>query len=385
MMGFKTAYGHFTSGGTIANYEMIYRAIKKNEFQLNQYKKMAIVVPASAHYSWKKGAELFGGSRTIELKVCALDEEAKLDPSSLENILHECFAENILPIAVVSVFAGTELGIIDPLDKIIKVIKKIEETYEIKIWHHADAAYGGFFCSLLNMKNTEISKTSLRALKSLKYADSITIDPHKLGYTPYSSGCFICKSAKNYYLFRTTAAYVDFNKKSDVGQFTLEGSRSAAGATAVYLSAKTLGFGQNGLGRIIKRSIQNKKLLETAINSLSEFACTENDGTNIVTFVLKAQGKSLKEINILTKKIYEVINQPQNSSSDSFMMSKTILSKGFDKFIEKQCRVWNIKKDTDELFLIRCTVMNPFFNSAHAKTSDIEKFKEFLRAMTLKI
>ena len=383
MMGLRTAYGHFTSGGTIANYEMIYRAIKKNEPLLKKYQKFALIVPTSAHYSWKKGVELFGGSRTLELKQCRLNADAKMDVENLEKILHECINDNILPIAVVSVLAATELGIVDPLDKIIKVIKKIEARYKIKIWHHSDAAYGGFFCSLLNVKDTGLSIQTRYALKSLKYADSITIDPHKLGYAPYSSGCFICKSAKDYYIYRTNAAYVDFKKKKDVGQFTLEGSRSAAGAAAVYLTDKTLGFGSDGLGRILKRSINNKQQLEIAVNSMNDFFCTQNDGTNILTFVYKSNSHSLKEINRQTKRLYETALKNYSANDSSFIMSKTILSSGFKKFIEKNCRNWNVKKDTDELFLIRCTIMNPFFNSVHAKKSDIEKFKEYLMFLTV--
>ncbi len=46
MMGFKAAYGHFTSGGTVANYEMLFRARAKVEQRGHSMESAVLLVPA---------------------------------------------------------------------------------------------------------------------------------------------------------------------------------------------------------------------------------------------------------------------------------------------------------------------------------------------------
>jgi glutamate/tyrosine decarboxylase-like PLP-dependent enzyme len=95
-----------------------------------------------------------------------------------------------------------------------------------------DAAYGGFFCSLPKDDETVINDTIINALNSIKLDNSFTIDPHKLGYVPYSSGAFICKSKREYFSQKTDASYINFDKNKHKGTQTLEGSRSASGAVS---------------------------------------------------------------------------------------------------------------------------------------------------------
>lgn len=42
------------------------------------------------------------------------------------------------------------------------------------------------------------------------------------------------------------------------------------------------------------------------------------------------------------------------------------------------CREANIKRDTDQFFLIRCTIMNPFIKSKHYKKSLINEFVNYI-------
>ena len=90
------------------------------------------------------------------------------------------------PIIVVSVAGTTELGKADPIAGINSLLAENEREYRYRPWHHVDAAYGGFFCTLLD--SPELKPEVSSALRAIRDADSITLDPHKLGYVPYSSG-----------------------------------------------------------------------------------------------------------------------------------------------------------------------------------------------------
>ena len=60
-------------------------------------------------------------------------------------------------------------------------------------------------------------------------ANSITVDPHKLGYVPYASGAFLAASPREYYVTPFDAPYLRFKQKEYSGTQTLEGSRAAGG------------------------------------------------------------------------------------------------------------------------------------------------------------
>ena len=38
---------------------------------------------------------------------------------------------------------------IDPVDKVADLLDELCEHRGLHIWHHIDAAYGGYFCSVL--------------------------------------------------------------------------------------------------------------------------------------------------------------------------------------------------------------------------------------------
>lgn len=203
LIGFKTGYGHFTSGGTIANFEMIFRAkyVAKIMAQSLKWKKMSLIVPASAHYSCEKGCKILGGSE-VDLVTCPLNKFGQMNTAELRIILNNELKSKRLPIGIVSVVGTTELGIIDPVAEIQTIINEIKHKHNIKIWHHVDAAYGGFLPTVFENRKKKSSGRVLRPHRSdlmeLSKVDSITIDPHKLGYAPYSSGVYICRSKKNY-------------------------------------------------------------------------------------------------------------------------------------------------------------------------------------------
>lgn len=125
----------------------------------------------------------------------------------------------------------------------------------MKIWHHVDAAYGGFYACVKNSSNSYLTKQTL----ALRKIDSLTLDPHKLGYVPYACGTFICRDSKKYFYNDSEAPYIQFKSAKEVGLQSIEGSRPATGAAATWLTAQSLGFNSKGLGRILTMHLDAKK------------------------------------------------------------------------------------------------------------------------------
>jgi glutamate/tyrosine decarboxylase-like PLP-dependent enzyme len=371
MIGYpKTSTGHFTSGGTIANIEMLYR-FKKLAHDKSNY---CIFLPKTAHYSWQKGFDLLGIPNKC-IKYIDTDANGAANVLDLEKQLMSKSKMGIKYFAVVSILGNTEFGAIDPINKISRLIKYYKKKYTV--WHHIDAAYGGFYCTLKRSKN--IDANFLKNLIAVKTSDSITIDPHKLGYVPYASGCFICKNKQRYRVVQTGAAYVDFKSKKQSGLYTIEGSRTAAGAIATLLSAKTIGFNYAGLGKIIEKTLADAKLIKDKLRKNSKIHILEVENSNILCFFVASKENSLSKSNFLTQKLHKKISTDcSKSSNHRFFVSKTLLSKKYANMINDVCLKNNIKDDSDELFLIRCTIMNPFTNSKYYKNSIIDEFVSYI-------
>lgn len=419
MMGFQKGVGHFTSGGTIANFEAVYRArtrcynwmaaglelgsnsafasaamgyqsyneisdaVKSSAERLNPFESNpfaaaknisektgkdflgpVLLIPEHKHYSWTKSAHVFGLG-TEALWPVQLDSHGHLDVQDLKKQIHRARQEDRPIVMVVSVLGTTELGMIDPIHEVQEVLDMYRRQEGWHIWHHVDAAYGGFLCSLKG-ENQEVSSVlseqSLKAIEAMGKATSVTIDPHKLGYVPYSSGAFIAADEKDYYQRSFGAPYVNFAIHKDKGPFTLEGSRSAAGAVATWMTAQCVGFSQQGYGRLIARTIRLRKEMEELLHSeVPELRVAPSGDANLLGFCVAKPGDSLQAVNERTLRLYETFAAENNSD---FFISKTkIYKKCYARYFESFISSWQGKMDADELVLARICIMNPFFKT----------------------
>lgn len=428
MIGYlpQNSAGHFTSGGTIANFEAVLRAKKrvalwlgmgtfvKKYYKINislfdashmgwvryskynkKYKSFAkwflefennnslfeetvsdvfktnytgptIILPEHAHYSWQKSCEYFSFEKR-NVCIIPLNKHFQMDAKFLEKKI-KFLKNNNKPIAlIVSVLATTEFGTIDPLAEISSITKKMEP--ENHLWNHLDAAYGGF---LLTLKNDN------KNLMAAKLFQSLTIDPHKLGYIPYSSGTFICKNKRDYYYQKIDAPYVDFNKRLDTGPQTIEGSRSATGVTATWLTSNTIGLTKNGLGQILMKSISNKTTLEKKIklNFNKQIYIPKGLHSNILCFSIKGESKSLRKINKQTLNFYKKLSQKQSP----FTVSKTTLDLNTKySYFKGSLLKDKIIQDDSSMVFIRLCLMNPFFLAKELNTNYVNEIIELLK------
>lgn len=434
MMGFDEGFGHFTSGGTIANFEAFYRArarssgwmaaglqqgsnsafessvmgwrafeaidrdtkvssSKFNPFEENPFaaalaisektkrafKGPVILVPQHKHYSWVKGANVFGlGSEA--LWPIGLDHQGRLDVQDLRSLIQKAWQEDRPILMVVSVLGTTELGMIDPIHEVQDLLDSLLKEKGWDIWHHVDAAYGGFLCSMKgdSAVTTVLSESSRRALLAAGRVNSLTIDPHKLGYVPYSSGAFIAADKKDYFGKSFAGPYVNFSDLKDKGPFTLEGSRSAAGAVATWMTSRCVGLNEEGYGQIISRTIRLRKELETCLNEeIPHCRLAPSVDANLLGFCIAQPGEELSKVNQRTLALYESF---ESSPHPDFYISKTCIYRSnycnyFDSFMQS----WNAKADSNEIYLIRICIMNPFFKSIEMKVDFQKLFVESVR------
>ncbi|KAJ3580316.1 hypothetical protein NPX13_g248 [Xylaria arbuscula] len=222
------------------------------------------------HYSWPKGAAIagLGSDNVIGIPV---DLGARVDVKELEKTLRRNLEEEQPVLAVVAIIGSTEEGAVDPLSEILALRKQLQAE-GLSFLVHADAAWGGYFCSMLprdyrpgDVVNlpTEMGEAdgfvpdaSLRAqtqedLYAMRYADSITVDPHKSGYILYPAGGLCYRDGRMRFLLTWTAPVLSRGSVTSIGIYGVEGSKPGAAAMSTWLANKMIGLNPEGYGSLL--------------------------------------------------------------------------------------------------------------------------------------
>ena len=220
MFGWTTHVGHLTSGGTMANLEALWIAVK-----LIPGKK--IVASEQAHYTHSRISSVLG----LKFESVLCDTKGRMDIESLENILDHGDVGT-----VVATLGTTAAGAVDPLSHILELRKH----YDFRL--HVDAAYGGYFILVDNL-----SHETKQSFERLHEADSIVVDPHKHGLQPYGCGCIIFRDPTVAKFYRHDSPYTYFTSEDlHLGEISLECSRAGASAVALWTTQKFLPLIKDG-------------------------------------------------------------------------------------------------------------------------------------------
>ncbi|TFK45661.1 pyridoxal-dependent decarboxylase domain protein [Heliocybe sulcata] len=216
----------------------------------------AYFVSRTKHYSWPKGAAVSGiGSENlidVDVDLCA-----RMDSERLKQLLDTCLEEKRPVYCVVGIMGSTEHGAVDPLSEILR-LKYAYEEKGLSFMVHADAAWGGYFASMMrpiaqpktgDPNNQYVGTIPLSAytneqMNMMRLADSITIDPHKSGYVPYPAGGLCYRDERYRYLVTWTSPYLDGQQGGveSIGVYGLEGSKPGASSVATFMTNETIGL-----------------------------------------------------------------------------------------------------------------------------------------------
>jgi tyrosine decarboxylase/aspartate 1-decarboxylase len=232
MLGDAKACGYVTTGGTESNIQALRTA-------RNLSKKMHpnVVVPASAHFSFDKIADLL----RIEIRKASLDEEFKVDIDSVKALIDEN------TIALVGIAGSTEFGQIDPINELAEV------ALSNNLFLHVDAAFGGFVIPFLDKKYDFDF--------SVKGVTSITADPHKMGLSTIPAGGLLFRDEACLLPLEIDTPYLTVR-----AQHSLAGTRSGAAVAAAYAVMVHLGI--EGYKKIVGRCI---KMTRRLVKGVKEF------------------------------------------------------------------------------------------------------------------
>ena len=177
----ENAGGHFTTGGSEANYTAALCALTAANPRFSGEgasvftQRPAIYISADAHLAWLKIAHQSGIGRNA-VRLVETDGSGCLDPDALTARIESDLSSGFFPVMIVATAGTTVAGMIDPLES----CREIADTYGC--WYHVDAAWAGaLICS----------EKYRFLLDGIGRADSITIDAHKWFATTMGCGIFL--------------------------------------------------------------------------------------------------------------------------------------------------------------------------------------------------
>ena len=271
------------------------------------------------------------------------------------------------------------------------------------------------------------------AMLATAAANSITIDPHKMGYTPYPCGAIAFRNDRIRHFVRQEAPYITSTsantqlhmpirhvEQSDdpmpkyrtstaaAAPFTIEGSRPGSAACSLWLASRAMPFDREHHGEMVRASLLAARSLYEWLNrwdGLHERAkvdklyellpyCPGGPDTNIVIFAVKQKNNSnICDFNRLNDKVYKSFSilsedgDRRHSYSQPFFLSRTkihapLYSAATTAEFRKRAGLGTDPAEYEQhgLSVLRATVANPYIWPA-LKSGQTDFIQDFLRVL----
>jgi glutamate/tyrosine decarboxylase-like PLP-dependent enzyme len=387
-----------------------------------------VLVADTAHYSWEKALKLLGlGS--AQLEAVAVNERMRLDADALERKLARLHEQGRPVLAVIGILGTTEFGSIDPIHEIVAARQRWRKA-GLEFAVHVDAAWGGYLASMFHRPDGTLlghedmqrefhffpSAPVYKAFAALRHADSLTVDPHKLGYVPFGCGAYVARnrgmtdfiSQKAAYVFDEAEATADSEYERrfrNLGQYILEGSKPGAAAAGAWLSHRVLPLDSENMGRLISETIRNCEYffehvdqLRDELDGIARVVLPFEPDTNLVCLAINPAGnRSLANMNAFGRRLYAHlgVGEEIDIHTREFFGSRTLVHR--DKLGAKAAARLMDELDldpttfveepddsgeqADSVFLLRHTLMNPWLSGHEEGLNYLDRYCRHLAAL----
>ena len=252
------AGGYATSGGTESNIQ----ALRLAKALKNEVVYPNIVVPESAHFSFKKACDLL----CLEMRTVPLSEDYRMDgQKAAEQVDNNT-------VCLVGIAGTTEYGMIDP----IADLARIAVTHDI--FFHVDAAFGGMVIPFL--------KNPVPFDFSLPGVASIAVDPHKMGLSTIPAGCLLTRDPDILKTLNIDTPYLSVKQ-----EYTLAGTRPGAPVAGALAVLDYLGF--EGMQAVVSGCMKNTERLIAGMETFGIPQVVSPD-VNVTTFTCRNVPKPWK-------------------------------------------------------------------------------------------
>jgi len=259
------SFGTLASGGSEANLialkcarDSVKASIKDRGIR-SAPGDLVIYASEQCHYSIDKSADILGIGRESVRKI-PTDDRFHIIVEALREAIARDREAGMIPCCVVGVAGTTSTGVIDPLEQLGEV------AGENDCWYHVDAAYGGPLAFSPQHKDR---------LRGIERADSVTFDPHKWMFVPFSCGATLVRDGGRVLrdAFDMTPEYLSEDRggadvEFDFFRYGQMGTRRF-NSLKLWMAIKFMG--REGYAKTVERQIELTKYLAQQIDSLEDF------------------------------------------------------------------------------------------------------------------
>ena len=259
------SFGTLASGGSEANLIALKCARDRAAATIKDFgvrsaaKDLVVYASEQCHYSIDKSVDLLGLGRN-SLRKIACDHRFHIRVDALREEIARDRDEGRVPACIVGVAGTTSSGVIDPIEELAGIAR------ENDCWYHVDAAYGGPLA---------FSAKHKAKLLGLELADSITFDPHKWMFVPFSCAAVLVREGGRVLrdAFDMTPEYLSEDRggadvEFDFFRYGQMGTRRF-NSLKLWMAIKFMG--REGYARTVERHIDLTHYLAGKIDALPDF------------------------------------------------------------------------------------------------------------------
>jgi L-2,4-diaminobutyrate decarboxylase len=264
--------GVLTHGGSLANLTALLAArarVAPDAWRSGTPGDLALLAPASAHYSVRRAAAILGLGEDAVLEL-DVDELERIRPERLGDALERCRSASRRPLALVAPACATSTGLFDDLRSIGGFCN------EHGIWLHVDAAHGA--SALLSERHRDL-------LDGIELGDSVIWDAHKLLRTSgLCAGVLVRRGEELPGAFRQSGDYL-FNDNESVGFDLLDRALETTKTTmGLKLFLSLAWAGERGLGDYVASRFDAARRFHALLEREPDVICPFVPESNILCF-----------------------------------------------------------------------------------------------------
>jgi tyrosine decarboxylase/aspartate 1-decarboxylase len=244
-----TAGGYATSGGTESNIQ----ALRLAKVRRSDSASPNIIVPDSAHFSFKKACDILG----LEIRRVPLTKDFRMDA----DLAAEQVDTNT--IALVGIAGTTEYGMVDPIESLATIARQHD------LFFHVDAAFGGMVIPFL--------RDPVPFDFAVTGVTSIAVDPHKMGMSTIPCGCLLTREPDLLSSLNIDTPYLTVKQ-----EYTLAGTRPGAPVASALAVMDYLGV--VGMKAVVAGCMKNTGRLIAGMETFGIPRAATPD-VNVATFI----------------------------------------------------------------------------------------------------
>ena len=254
---------------------------------------LRVYTSAQSHSSVDKGAIALGIGQQNVVHV-PVDDDFRMRPDALEQLVATDQAQGMLPMAVVATVGTTSTASLDPVSEIAEISRAAGA------WLHVDAAYGGAVAAVPELQGI---------LDGVELADSLVVNPHKGLFTPMDcSVLWVRDAAVLRRAFALVPEYLVTREQDEVVNYMDYGVQLGRRFRALKLWMVLRAFGAKGLAARVRHQVALAQAFAQWVRAEPGWLVDAPVHFTLVCFRCQPGGMSDGQADVLNERIMTAVN-----------------------------------------------------------------------------